>query len=160
MARLIILLALIPMGIATKFSHGPGQAWMTAYGGDILYPMFWFHIAIFLFPTLRPLPTAITVFTFSTAVETTQLFDWPILLQLRESFLGRTLVGASFSQTDIFYYALGCALSVAIYKMLNLFFFPSAAAKPRRHNHAFQPSGDSNRPPDAAAAESQGVGQQ
>jgi hypothetical protein len=134
---LLISLALIPFGLATKFYYGPGQTWMTSYGGDIFYPMFWFFAALFLVPTLRPLPTALGVFIFSTAVETTQLFSWPILLRLRESFAGRTLIGVSFSPIDIFYYAVGCVLAATLYKLLHLFFFPPASAKPYRHDHTF-----------------------
>jgi len=103
------LLVLVPLGFSTKFYHGPFAGWVNNGAGDILYPIFWFLLLTAAFPRLSPGATALVVFLFSSAVEVTQLFDWRVLLLLRQSFLGRTLVGSGFEWGDFLYYALGSA---------------------------------------------------
>lgn len=118
---LIILFFLVPIGLGTKFYHGPGRLWVMLYAGDIFYPMFWFFLGMLIFPRVHPLKMSIAVFLFSTAVEFTQLLNGTFLTWLRQSFIGRTLVGTSFVWMDIVYYAAGCVLAVVLYYWLAKF---------------------------------------
>jgi hypothetical protein len=114
-ALIITLLFLIPIGLATKFYHGPGHLWVMMYAGDIFYPMFWFFLGMLILPRVHPMKMSLAVFLFCTAVEFTQLLNGPLLLWLRQSFIGRTLVGVSFVWMDIVYYAAGCVVAVVVY---------------------------------------------
>ncbi|MBN1466002.1 DUF2809 domain-containing protein [candidate division KSB1 bacterium] len=137
-STILVLLILIPIGLATKFYHGPGSTWVQLYAGDIFYPMFWFFLGLLLFPRTRPLSMSAFVFIFSTAIEFSQLFDGALLTQLRRSFLGRTLVGTSFAAQDILYYLIGCLLALLLYRALNSLQLPAAASKPKGHDDPFQ----------------------
>ncbi len=143
----LVTALLVPLGFSTKWYRGAGAQWIHDYAGDILYPMFWFFVVLFLFPRLRPLAAAAAVFLFSTAVEFTQLFSWPALIYLRASFLGRTLVGNSFSLVDILYYFIGSASALAVHFLLNLLFLPAAAHEPKRHHDPLESGGNPDRPP-------------
>lgn len=129
--------ALMPLGFATKCYHGHGEAWVFTHGGDILYPAFWFFVLLFLFPRLSSQRAAVIVLIFSTVVEFSQLAHWPLLMWLRRSFIGRTLVGTCFSPIDIFYYTISSLFAVWMRGRLHRLFLPAAAAKPQRHGDAF-----------------------
>ena len=116
---ILLLVVIIPLGFLTKFYHGPAESWTHHYAGDIFYPMFWMYLVLFFFPRLSVLCVGIAVFVFSTIIELTQLLSWPVLEYFRQSFLGRTVFGVSFSWTDIAYYALGCVLGWCLWKILN-----------------------------------------
>ncbi len=124
---LAALLVITPLGVATKFYSGLGGAWVNTSAGDLLYPAFLMFILVFFLPTLKPRRAAVAVFLFSTAVEFSQLLDGPFWCWMRQSFLGRTLVGVSFVELDILYYAAGCLLGIVL---LNLLRFPAAAPEP------------------------------
>jgi len=126
---LAVLLIITPLGFATKFYTGSGSEWVNTSAGDILYPAFLMLILVFFQRDLKAWRAAVGVFLFSTAVEFTQLLDGPFLEWMRQSFLGRTLVGVSFVPLDILYYALGCLLGIVL---LHLLRFPSAAPEPNR----------------------------
>ena len=133
---LVVLLVITPLGLATKCYSGAGQQWVHDYAGDILYTMFWYFLCILMFPQTRPAFMSLLVFFFSVFVELSQLSDATQLLWLRQFFVGRTLVGVSFSFTDIGYYYLGSQLALFLHLGLHLFFFPAAAAKPKGHHHS------------------------
>lgn len=128
---LIVMLFLVPLGFATKFYSGPGRDWIVNYAGDILYPMFWFFLVLFIQPKSSPVKLACAVFIFSTAIEFTQLLTFPILVQIRSTFIGRTLIGTGFVPIDVLYYFIGSALAFGSYRLLHLGQFPLAAQKPQ-----------------------------
>ncbi|MBN1481983.1 DUF2809 domain-containing protein [candidate division KSB1 bacterium] len=134
---ILTLFFLIPLGLATKFYHGPAKNWVTLYAGDIFYPMFWFFLGMLLFPAAHPLKMSLIVWLFSTAIEFTQLYDAPLLTALRRSFVGRTLVGTSFVPLDILYYFIGCLLALLLYYALHFFRLPVTSTKPESQNKAF-----------------------
>ncbi|RPI00024.1 MAG: DUF2809 domain-containing protein [Calditrichaeota bacterium] len=134
---MLIIAILTPLGFATKFYHFAGKAWVNNYAGDILYPMFWFFCLLLIFPRFSPSAAAILVFLFSSLVEFTQLFSTSLTQFMRSSFLGRVLVGSSFSLIDIFYYAVGAFAAWLINHLLHSFMFPSATTKPQRHGNTF-----------------------
>ena len=110
----LVLLILVPLGFATKFYHGPAAYWVNNYAGDVLYPMFWFFLLAAAFPKLSYKTTAWIVFLFSSADEVSQLFQFPFLQFLRQSFIGRTIVGSGFQWADFFYYAAGSFLALLL----------------------------------------------
>lgn len=107
---LVVLLALIPIGISTKFYYGPERDWVHDYAGDIIYTMFFFFLFHLIWNRTNTIILAGAAFGFSTVVEFTQLIDTNFLKVIRSTFLGRTLVGTGFTTTDILYYLLGSVL--------------------------------------------------
>ncbi len=110
--RIIYYLIIItPAGFLFKFYPGPAKWWFNNYGAGILYEIFWILIFFFLLPNrnaVKKIP--LLVFVFTSALETLQLWHPWFLEQIRSFFLGRTLIGTSFSWWDFPHYAIGCLI--------------------------------------------------
>jgi hypothetical protein len=111
-AALTVLL--VPLGLGTKRYHGPGEAWVHGYAGDILFASFW----VFGWKTAKPdapaTRVALLVFAACCLVEFTQLIHTPGLDRFRRTFLGHLLLGSGFEFADLAYYAMGAALAVGM----------------------------------------------
>jgi len=113
--RLIALLLLIvPMGFATKIYEGPGSAWVSGCLAGTFYVAFWVLVVLAMFPTLSAGKVAVGVLAGTVALEFLQLWHPPLLESLRNSFLGRTILGATFSWLDIPFYIVGALLGCAL----------------------------------------------
>jgi hypothetical protein len=104
------LAIVVPVAFATKFYQGPGAVWVQGSLGGVLYEVFW-CLALGLW--LRHAPAAgiaLGVLIVTCALEFLQLWQLPVLELLREGFLGRTLLGDTFSWSDFPYYLIGSGL--------------------------------------------------
>jgi hypothetical protein len=108
---LISLLSVVPLGFATKFYHGPGAHWFNDYAGGILYEVFWCLSASFIRPTAHTFRIAAWVFGFTCFLECLQLWHPAFLEVIRSTFVGRTLIGTSFTWWDFPYYTAGCGMA-------------------------------------------------
>jgi hypothetical protein len=105
------LLVVTPIGFWFKFYTGPFQWWFNDYGAGLLYEIFWILIVFLIFPKeklVRKIP--VCVFIVTCALEILQLWDPWILQTIRSSFIGRALIGTTFSWWDFPHYAVGCFL--------------------------------------------------
>jgi hypothetical protein len=102
------LLAVTPTGFLFKFYSGPAQWWFNDYGAGLLYEVFWILVIFFVFPR-QALANIIPVWVFivTCALEFVQLWHAQILETVRSYFLGRALIGTSFSWWDFPHYAVG-----------------------------------------------------
>ena len=116
---LIILAVVIPAGLGTKLYRGPLDEWVVRYGGDIAVPVFLFFLAMLVRPGLPPRACGLAVFFFCAAVELTQLSSTPLLETIRGSVPGRTVLGSDFDPRDFVCYAIGVAVSVALYRLFS-----------------------------------------
>jgi hypothetical protein len=113
--RLLLALALVtPLGFATKLAPGLDAPWIRFYAGGVLYEIFWVLVVLFVAPRLAPLAVAGGVLAVTCVLEVLQLWSHPVLDAIRATFLGRTLIGSTFSWWDFPCYVLGCALAVAL----------------------------------------------
>jgi hypothetical protein len=101
------LLIVIPLGFTTKLYRGPLQGWVNDSLGGILYVLFWCLFAFALCPWLRPAGIAAGVLSVTCCLEFTQLLDGPWLTAVRRNFLGRTLIGTTFTWWDLPHYLAG-----------------------------------------------------
>jgi hypothetical protein len=105
---LLSLLLVTPTGFLFKFYSGPAQWWFNDYGAGILYVIFWVLVIFLLFPyekAANRIP--LWVFSLTSTLEVIQLWHPVILEKVRSHFLGRTLIGASFTWWDFPHYAVG-----------------------------------------------------
>jgi len=99
------------MGFLFKFYSGPAQWWFNDYGAGILYVIFWVLVLFLLFPygkAANRIP--LWVFFVTSTLEVIQLWHPVMLEKVRSHFLGRTLVGTSFTWWDFPHYAVGCII--------------------------------------------------
>lgn len=113
-SSLLALLLVTPIGFASKFYAGPGASWVGAYAGGALYEIFWILVILTVWPRLPVPRVAIGVFTVTCGLEVLQLWRPPMLEALRSTFLGRALVGSTFSWWDFPHYAAGAAAGFAL----------------------------------------------
>jgi len=107
----ISLLIIIPLGFATKFYHGIYANWVNNSLGGVFYEIFWCLVIFLIFTRLSPFKIATIIFIVTSSLEFTQLWKAPFLETIRKNFIGRTLIGSSFTWTDFLYYLIGCILA-------------------------------------------------
>lgn len=107
---LISLAVIVPIGFFSKFYHGPAAFWVNNSLSGVFYEIFWCLIGLIIFPKSRPLNIVIWVLSLTCFLEFLQLWHPPFLQILRNSFIGRTLLGTSFAWSDFPYYFIGCGL--------------------------------------------------
>jgi len=102
------LALLVPIGIASKFYHGPCEAWVQYYFGGVIYEIFWCLLFAWILRRASPFRITLWVFAVTCALECLQLWHPPFLEWIRASFIGRALIGTSFSWPDFPHYLTGC----------------------------------------------------
>ena len=116
------LLVVTPAGFLFKFYSGPAQWWFNNYGAGLLYEIFWILLIFFFLPK-KALTNKIPlwVFTITCTLEVLQLWHPLFLEKVRSYFLGRALIGTSFSWWDFPHYAIGCLIgSLSIKSIIKL----------------------------------------
>jgi hypothetical protein len=108
---LVSLLVITPLGFLFKLYAGPAQGWFNNYAAGVLYEIFWCLILLFFWPHRKfTAKIAMGVLVVTSLLEVLQLWHPWMLEQIRSTFLGRTLLGTTFSWWDFPHYVLGCAL--------------------------------------------------
>lgn len=105
---LVSMAVIVPLGLATKFYRGPGQAWLNDTFGGIPYEMFWMFLLAWFWPTARPVTIAFTVFLATCLLEFLQLWQPDWLQAIRATLPGRLVLGNTFTWGDFPYYVIGC----------------------------------------------------
>jgi hypothetical protein len=107
---LIVCIALVPLGLSTKWYTGYARLWVNNSLGGVVYELFWCFVLFFINPSLSPKRIALVVFLVTSVLETLQLWNPDFLHSIRSTFFGAALLGTTFVWTDFFYYAVGCGL--------------------------------------------------
>ena len=115
---LVALLVVTPLGFGTKFYAGPGASWMRHHAGGVVYEIFWILLVLWVWPRLSPLRVASGVFVVTCALEILQLWHPAPLEWVRGAFLGRALIGSTFSAGDFPHYVAGSALGFVLARWL------------------------------------------
>lgn len=105
---ILSIVILIPMGFGFKFYCGPGAWWLNNYGAGIIYEVFWCLVGALFWHRTSSFVIVSLVFIITTFIEFLQLWHPEFLEVIRSTFIGRTLVGTSFSWWDIPHYIIGC----------------------------------------------------
>ncbi|NIO48334.1 MAG: DUF2809 domain-containing protein [Candidatus Aminicenantes bacterium] len=107
---LISVLIITPLGFYSKFYNGQAARWVNDSLGGVLYVIFWCLFAFLFLSDTKPWKIATIVFAITCSLEFLQLWHLPFLEFLRSYFLGRTLLGTSFTWSDFPYYLVGCGI--------------------------------------------------
>ncbi len=103
------LLLITPIGFYSKFYGGPAHFWVNNSLGGVFYEIFWCLLMNLFFRNVNVLRIALIVLSGTCLLEFLQLWHPPFLEYLRATFIGRTILGNSFSWSDFPYYFLGSA---------------------------------------------------
>lgn len=105
---LLSIVFIVPLGLATKFYRGPGQAWLNDAFGGIPYEIFWMLLVALIWPQLQPKAIALLVLITTCLLEFSQLWQPTWLQAMRATLPGRLVLGNAFTWSDFPYYAIGC----------------------------------------------------
>ena len=108
--RLIYLIAFLALvAIEVMIALFVNDSFVRPYVGDVLVVMvIYCFVRIFIPSGVRLLP--LYIFIFALAVEIGQYFDFVARLGLEDNRLLSTVLGRTFSVSDIVCYAVGCAI--------------------------------------------------
>ena len=107
--KILLSLALVlPAGLSCKWYNGPLAWWLNDYVAGVLYEVFWILVLFFWCPyRCWHGRLALGVFTATSILEVLQLWQPEYLEIIRSTFLGKTVLGATFSWWDFPHYILG-----------------------------------------------------
>ena len=109
---ILSMLIIIPAGFLFKFYSGPLQNWFNNYFAGVLYEIFWCLVLLFIWTNKKYITKiAIGVFIITSLLEILQLWHPWILEQIRSTFIGKVLIGTTFSWWDFPHYILGCVIA-------------------------------------------------
>ena len=114
----ISLLIITPLGFLTKAYQGIAADWVNNSLGGVLYVIFWCLVVAFLKPNRNEKVIAIWVFVLTSLLEIAQLWHPPFLEFLRSFYIGKVLLGTTFTFSDFPHYAAGAFLAVIWVKKL------------------------------------------
>ncbi len=115
---LLSIVVIIPVGFFCKFYSGPASFWVSDSLGGVFYEIFWCLLIFLFFKKMKPVNIAIIVFVLTCFLEFLQLWHPPFMEYFRSFFIGRTILGTSFTWTDFPYYFIGCTISFFWMKFL------------------------------------------
>ena len=87
-------------------------------GGSLAYQILLMLVLAFIWPRLSLLKCAVGVFAFSSSLEFLQRWQSPILMEIRAIWIGRVILGTTFTWSDFPPYALGCLIGWVVLRCL------------------------------------------
>jgi hypothetical protein len=103
------LLWLVPAGFATKLYKGPAESFLNDSFAAVFYELFWIFLIYGLFCSRRAVVgVPVGVLLATCALEMLQRVHTPFLEEVRSDFLGRALLGTTFTLWDFPVYVLSC----------------------------------------------------
>ena len=105
----ISVIAIIALGLASR-KYPLFPAVLEKYPGDALWALMVFAGLAFLMPRASTMRLAATAYIIACAVEFSQLYQAPWINSIRETTLGRLVLGSSFTWVDIAAYGFGVLL--------------------------------------------------
>jgi hypothetical protein len=106
----VSLLIIVPIGVYSKFYTGPAANWVNNSLSGVFYEIFWCVLLFLFLDNTKPWIIATLVLMVTCVLEFLQLWHPPFLEFLRSIFIGRALLGTSFTWSDFPYYFLGCGV--------------------------------------------------
>ena len=127
-AATVAIVAVALLSLAAKFYRGPGDEWVNNWGpASVGYVLFFCLVALWLFPRRSMIPAIVVlVFALTCLVEFLQLYQPPWLQTMRATFLGRMVLGTSFSWWDFSAYICGAIAAWFLLQWLASRFLPTA----------------------------------
>jgi hypothetical protein len=110
--KVVLFLVIITVvGFYSKFYGGPAANWVNHSFSGVFYVMFWALLVFIFFEDWNPWFISVSVFLVTCLLEFLQLCHLPFLEVMRSYFIGKTLLGTTFTWSDFPFYAGGSVLA-------------------------------------------------
>lgn len=113
----LIVIVIIVLGIWSKKAHTFIPAFFNDYLGDSLWAAMIFFGFGFVFDTMNTKKVALGSILFCYIIEFSQIYHANWIDNIRNTTLGRLVLGYTFSWTDLIAYAFGIGIAI-IFEML------------------------------------------
>lgn len=113
----LIVIVMIVLGIWSKKAHTFIPAFLNDYIGDSLWAAMIFFCFGFIFDTMNTKKVALGSILFCYIIEFSQIYHADWIDNIRNTTLGRLVLGYTFSWTDLIAYAFGIGIAI-IFEML------------------------------------------
>jgi len=114
----LLIIIIVPLGFATKLYDGVYANFVNNSLGGFFYEIFWCLVIFLVFPKINTYVIAFLVFLTTSLLEFSQLLSYPFLETIRSSFIGRSLIGNSFSWSDFIHYFNGAFIGFLILQLI------------------------------------------
>ena len=111
---LLIIIATIAIGLATRKLPHLFPSFIAEYGGDTLWALLFFLLARMIWIKKPIWLVAVITYSFCVLIECSQLYEAEWIVRLRETFPGQMLLGHGFLWSDWLCYAVGVILGCVI----------------------------------------------
>ncbi len=115
---IVLLFLIVPLGVYSKIYSGIGHEWVNNKLGGVFYEIFWCLVFFILLSRSKPIRIAFWVLIITCFLEFVQLLNNSWLVLIRSNFIGRTIIGNSFSWSDFPYYFMGSLLGYFILRAI------------------------------------------
>jgi Protein of unknown function (DUF2809) len=109
-ALFIGIVLIIPLGYSVRFATGLGMPLFQDIMGSLAYQILLMFLVAFFFPRVSLVKVAVWVCVASCAGELLQLWQPPPLQTIRATWIGRIVLGNTFTVSDFPPYAVGSFL--------------------------------------------------
>lgn len=109
-ALLIGIILIIPLGYSVRFAKDLGLPLLQDIVGSLAYQILLMFLIAFFYPRASLVKVAVWVCLSSCVLELLQLWQPPLLQAIRATWLGRIVLGNTFTVSDFPPYAVGSFL--------------------------------------------------
>ena len=102
------LVLIVPLGYAIRFA---GNHWLNDSLGSVAYETFWVLLLALLWPRLALWRIALAVCLTTCTLEVLQLWQNPLYLAAKTTFVGRLVLGSAFYWGDFPAYLIGSCIA-------------------------------------------------
>ena len=108
---LLYLIVLVPLGISSKLYTGPWHVVVSDKLAGSFYVIFWIILFAMILTRYNFNKIILMVTLITCLLEFSQLLKLDFLISIRATFIGRSLIGSSFSWTDFPFYFIGAGVA-------------------------------------------------
>ena len=111
---LLLFVFCIWLALATRHHHEWFLPLIVKYGGDTIWAAAFLFLLRIFFTTIKLWKLSIIAYSLGVLDELSQLSHTPILVTIRETTIGKLMLGQGFVWSDLLCYAVGILMAAAI----------------------------------------------
>lgn len=119
---LVLFIFFIWLALATRCHHEWFYPFIVKYGGDTIWAGAFLFLMRIIFTRIKLLKLAIITYLLGVLDELSQLWHTPILVAIRETTIGKLMLGQGFVWSDLLCYAVGILMAAVIIRAIEKYY--------------------------------------